>query len=160
VLGDLTPRRALVRELLLAATAIERGDPAAASILGGVLHCARGEGFINTVVTTAPHVTSYLIEHASELDADPFAGQVTAAARQVRAAQPRAFAPGRVLTEPLTAAEQRILELLPGSTYLQMADTLYISRNTVKTHLRSIYHKLGATSRSQAIERALELRLL
>jgi LuxR family maltose regulon positive regulatory protein len=41
-----------------------------------------------------------------------------------------------------------------------MADTLYISRNTVKTHLRSIYHKLGAASRSQAIERALELRLL
>jgi LuxR family maltose regulon positive regulatory protein len=41
-----------------------------------------------------------------------------------------------------------------------MADTLYISRNTVKTHLRSIYQKLGATSRSQAIERAAELRLL
>ena len=85
---------------------------------------------------------------------------MTAAARQVRAAQPRAYQPGRVLAEPLTAAEQRILELLPGSTYLQMADILFISRNTVKTHLRSIYHKLGATSRSQAIERALELRLL
>jgi LuxR family maltose regulon positive regulatory protein len=160
VLGDLTPRRALVRELLLAATAIERGDPAAASILGSVLHSARGEGFINTVVTTAPQATCYLIEHASGLHADPFTDQVTAAARQVRATQPRAFQPGRVLAEPLTAAEQRILELLPGSTYLQMADTLYISRNTVKTHLRSIYHKLGATSRSQAIERALELRLL
>ena len=160
VLSDLTPRRALVRELLLAATAIERGDPPTASILGGVLHSARAEGFINTVVTTAPQVTSYLIEHATGLDADPFTDEVSAAARQVRASQPRAFAPGRVLAEPLTAAEQRILELLPGSTYLQMADTLYISRNTVKTHLRSIYHKLGATSRSQAIERALELRLL
>jgi LuxR family transcriptional regulator, maltose regulon positive regulatory protein len=159
-LGDLTPRRALVRELLLAATAIERGDPAAANILGGALHSARGEGFVNTVVTTAPQVTGYLIDHASAVQADPFAGRLTAAARQVRACQPRAFAPGRVLAEPLTAAEQRILELLPGSTYLQMADTLYISRNTVKTHLRSIYHKLGATSRSQAIERAMELRLL
>jgi LuxR family maltose regulon positive regulatory protein len=160
VLGDLTPRRALVRELLLAATAIERGDPAAASILGSALHSARGEGFINTVVTTAPQVTSYLVEYPGGLHADPFVDQLTAAASQVRATQPRAFAPGRVLAEPLTAAEQRILELLPGSTYLQMADTLYISRNTVKTHLRSIYHKLGATSRSQAIERALELRLL
>jgi LuxR family transcriptional regulator, maltose regulon positive regulatory protein len=159
-LEDLPPRRALVRELLLAATAIERGDPTAASTLGSVLHSARGEGFIGTVITTAPQVTSYLIEHVTELQADPFADQVTAAARQVRASQPSAFQPGHVLAEPLTAAEQRILELLPGFTYLQMADTLYISRNTVKTHLRSIYRKLGVTSRSQAIERALELRLL
>ena len=48
-----------------------------------------------------------------------------------------------MLAEPLTAAEQRILKLLPTSTYLQMAATLYISRNTVKTHLRSIYQKLA-----------------
>jgi LuxR family transcriptional regulator, maltose regulon positive regulatory protein len=41
-----------------------------------------------------------------------------------------------------------------------MADTLYVSRNTVKTHLRSIYQKLCVESRSQAIERAVELRLL
>jgi LuxR family maltose regulon positive regulatory protein len=41
-----------------------------------------------------------------------------------------------------------------------MAATLYISRNTVKTHLRSIYQKLGASSRSEAIERALDLCLL
>jgi LuxR family maltose regulon positive regulatory protein len=41
-----------------------------------------------------------------------------------------------------------------------MADTLYISRNTVKAHLRSVYQKLGVTSRSQAIERAVDLRLL
>jgi LuxR family transcriptional regulator, maltose regulon positive regulatory protein len=41
-----------------------------------------------------------------------------------------------------------------------MAATLYISINTVKTHLRSIYQKLGASSRSEAIQRAVELRLL
>ena len=58
------------------------------------------------------------------------------------------------------AAEQRILTLLPTSTYLQIADTLYISRNTVKTHLRSIYQKLGVASRSEALERAVDLRLL
>ncbi|MGH3170857.1 MAG: helix-turn-helix transcriptional regulator [Trebonia sp.] len=41
-----------------------------------------------------------------------------------------------------------------------MANSLYISRNTVKTHLRSVYQKLGATSRYEAVERAVELHLL
>jgi LuxR family transcriptional regulator, maltose regulon positive regulatory protein len=49
---------------------------------------------------------------------------------------------------------------LPTSTYLQIADTLYISRNTVKTHLRSICRKLGVPSRSPALQRAVNLRLL
>ena len=60
-LGHLTPRRALMRQVLLAAAAIERGDPMAASILGGALQTARRGGFLNTVVTAAPQVTSYLI---------------------------------------------------------------------------------------------------
>ena len=41
-----------------------------------------------------------------------------------------------------------------------MPEILYVSRNTVKTHLRSVYQKLGVESRSQAIERAVELHLL
>ena len=68
--------------------------------------------------------------------------------------------PGRALVEPLTAAEHRVLQLLPTSTYVQIAATLYVSRNTVKTHLHSIYLKLGVTSRAQAIERAADLRIL
>ena len=159
-LTGLPPRQALIRQILLAATSIERADPMAPSTLGSVLHSARGEGFLNTVVTTAPQVTSYLIEHATQLRPDPFVKQLINAAVEVHVGQPDSPRPRRGLAEPLTAAEQRILELLPTSTYLQMADTLAVSRNTVKTHLRSIYQKLGATSRSQAIERAVELRLL
>jgi len=159
-LGELTPRHALVRQVLLAAAAIDRGDPAAAGMLGGALHTARSQGFFNTVITTAPQVTSYLVERAAQMRSDPYTEQLVAAALEVRATEPSIAPSSRVLAEPLTAAEQRVLMLLPTSTYLQIADTLYISRNTVKTHLRSIYQKLGVASRSEALERAVDLRLL
>jgi LuxR family transcriptional regulator, maltose regulon positive regulatory protein len=159
-LGDLTLRQALVRQVLLAGAAIDRGDPAAASLLGSALHTARGQGFLNTVITTAPQVASYVVEHAAHLRPDPFIDKLVAAALEVRAARPGFAQSSRVLVEPLTAAEERVLQLLPTSTYLQIAETLYISRNTVKTHLRSIYQKLGVASRSEALERAVELRLL
>jgi LuxR family maltose regulon positive regulatory protein len=154
------PRLALVREILLAAVAIARGDPAAPGIVGNVIEVARRDGFINTVVTTAPQLTSYLAGNTPQSRPGPFTKQLIAAALDVRATQPEAAQPGHALIEPLTAAEQRILQLLPTSTYLQIAATLYISRNTVKTHLHSIYHKLGVTSRAQAIERAADLRIL
>jgi LuxR family maltose regulon positive regulatory protein len=108
---------------------------------------------------TAPQVTRYLIEHSAPGRPDPFTEQLTAAALEVHAAQPWTANSGRV-PEQLTAAEVRILELLPTSTYLQMAAILYVSRNTVKTHLRSIYQKLGVASRAEAIERAVDLHLL
>ncbi|HEU5386862.1 MAG TPA: LuxR C-terminal-related transcriptional regulator [Streptosporangiaceae bacterium] len=159
-LGDLTPRQALVREVLLAAGAIDRGDPVAASMFGSILHTARSQGFLDTVVTTAPQVTGYLVEHAARLRSDSFVERLVAAALEVRSAQSGPASSGRVHTMPLTAAEQRILTLLPTSTYLQIADTLYVSRNTVKSHLRSIYAKLGVASRAEALERAVDLRLL
>ncbi|HKA98414.1 MAG TPA: LuxR C-terminal-related transcriptional regulator [Streptosporangiaceae bacterium] len=159
-LTDLTPRLALVCEILLAAAAIGRDDPTADGILGGVLETARGGGFLNTIVTTAPQVTGYLIEHAPQARPGPFTEQLIGAALEVRAAQSAASRSRPVLAEPLTAAEMRILKLLPTSTYLQMAATLYVSRNTVKTHLRSIYQKLGVASRSEAIQRAVDLQLL
>jgi hypothetical protein len=54
--SDLTPRQALMLQLLLAAAAIERDDPTAAGLLGSALHRARSHGFLNTVVTIAPQV--------------------------------------------------------------------------------------------------------
>jgi LuxR family maltose regulon positive regulatory protein len=156
----MTLRQALVHQLLIAAAAIERSDPAAAALLGNALHTARSHGYLNTVVTTAPQVAGYIAEHAAQLQDDPFTRQLIGAALEVRAAQAGQAASLAALTEPLTAAEQRILVLLPTSTYLQIADTLYISRNTVKTHLRSIYQKLAVASRAEALSRAADLRLL
>jgi LuxR family maltose regulon positive regulatory protein len=157
---ELTPRRALVRQLLLAATAIGRGDPMTAGILAGALRTARLGGFHNTVVTTAPQVTSYLVEHSAPAHPDPFTERLIGAALEVRAAQPDTRGSRHRTAEPLTAAELRVLKLLPTSTYPQIAAALYISRSTVKTHLQSVYHKLGVASRSEAIERAVDLRLL
>jgi LuxR family maltose regulon positive regulatory protein len=159
-LAGLTLRRALVRQVLLAATAVERADPLAANLIAGVLDAARHGGFLNTVVTTAPQVTGYLAGHPAHLQQDPFTQQLFGAALDVRAVDPDASRPGRGLPEPLTTAELRVLKLLPTSTYPQIAATLYVSHNTVKTHLRSVYQKLGVASRSEAIERAVDLRLL
>jgi LuxR family maltose regulon positive regulatory protein len=159
-LGDLTPRAALVRQILLAAIAIERGDPRAAGIVAGVVQAARHEGFLNTIVTTAPQVTSYLVEHSPYGQPEPFLERLISAALEVRATQPGPSRSGGILPAPLTAAELRVLKLLPTTTCVEMAAALYISRNTVKAHLRSIYQKLGISSRSGAIERAVDLRLL
>ena len=131
-----------------------------AGILGGALQAANEGGFVNTVVTTDPQLASYLIEHSKQLRNDAFMGQLVRAALEVRAAHPDATRSGRLLNKQLTAAELRVLKLLPTSTYPQIAAALYISRSTVKTHLQSVYQKLGAASRSQAIERAVDLRLL
>jgi LuxR family maltose regulon positive regulatory protein len=157
-LGDLTPREALVRQVLLGAAAIERAGPAVAGVVGDMLQAARQGGFLNTVVTTAPQVTRYLVEHSAQMQAVPFLERLIAAALEVRATLPER--PGSGLVAPLSRAELRVLTLLPTASYVQMAATLYISRNTVKTHLQSIYQKLGVSSRSDAIRRAVDLRLL
>jgi LuxR family maltose regulon positive regulatory protein len=43
---------------------------------------------------------------------------------------------------------------------VEIADELYVSVNTVKTHIKSIYRKLSTTRRRDAVRRARELRLL
>jgi ATP/maltotriose-dependent transcriptional regulator MalT len=78
----------------------------------------------------------------------------------VRAAHPDGSRPGSHLARRLTPAELRMLKLLPTSTYLPMAETVHVSRHTVKTHLRSIDQKLGVASRWEAFEQAVDLRLL
>ncbi len=65
------------------------------------------------------------------------------------------------LAEPLTPAERRVLILLPTHlTDAQMAAQLFVSRNTVKTHVKSLYRKLQVSSRADAVARARELGLL
>jgi LuxR family transcriptional regulator, maltose regulon positive regulatory protein len=61
----------------------------------------------------------------------------------------------------LTHGETRVLHYLPTNlSAREIADELYLSVNTIKTYQRHLYQKLGARSRSQAVEQARALGLL
>jgi LuxR family maltose regulon positive regulatory protein len=61
----------------------------------------------------------------------------------------------------LSATELRVLRYLPTNlSRSDIARQLYVSVNTVNTHVRNIYSKLGAGSRTEAVDRARQLRLL
>jgi len=63
--------------------------------------------------------------------------------------------------EALTQSEVAVLRFLPSQmTNQEIAEALFLSINTVKTHLRSVYRKLDVTSRRQAIARGRQLELL
>ena len=65
------------------------------------------------------------------------------------------------LREPLSHAETRVLRYLPTKLSApEIADELYLSINTVKTHMRHLYDKLGAHRRLEAVEQARALGLL
>ena len=65
------------------------------------------------------------------------------------------------LLEPLSDREKAILRYLPTMmSNVEIAAELYLSINTVKTHLRHVYRKLGVSRRRDAVERARQLSLL
>ena len=67
----------------------------------------------------------------------------------------------RDLVEPLSAAELRVLDLLPTNlTTQEIARQLGVSANTVGSHVKAIHRKLRATTRSEVVERASSLGLL
>jgi len=66
-----------------------------------------------------------------------------------------------VVIDELTAREQAVLGLLPtGLSAREIGDELGISRDTVKTHTKRIYQKLGVSSRRDAVARGRDLGLL
>jgi ATP/maltotriose-dependent transcriptional regulator MalT len=63
--------------------------------------------------------------------------------------------------EMLTRGETRVLHYLPTNlSAREIAGELYLSVNTVKTHQRHLYAKLGASSRTEAVDQARALGLL
>jgi LuxR family maltose regulon positive regulatory protein len=73
----------------------------------------------------------------------------------------RGAAPASAPTLALTARELEVLRELPNlNTVDEIAEDLFVSVNTVKTHLRSLYRKLQVGSRRAAVAEARRLGLL
>jgi LuxR family maltose regulon positive regulatory protein len=155
-----TIRSDLELRLLRASVAISQSSPRAPALVRQALAVAGRHGFVQTVLDTAPAVVEHVISHT---DLYPRTRQLTALITAGLGARKRAgpaSRPGK-LADPLTAAEVRVLEKLSERlTYTEIASELYLSLNTVKTHLRHAYMKLGVTSRSSAVKRATSLGIL
>ncbi|MGO9504986.1 MAG: LuxR C-terminal-related transcriptional regulator [Streptosporangiaceae bacterium] len=80
---------------------------------------------------------------------------------KLKAFQPRPQPGPGSADEKLTDRELRVLRLLTGDlSERDIGQQLYVSHNTVHSHVRSIYRKLGVSSRAHAVERTRELRIL
>jgi LuxR family maltose regulon positive regulatory protein len=67
----------------------------------------------------------------------------------------------RALADPLTEREQTVLRYLPSTlSTAEIARELYVTVNTIKSHQRTVYRKLGAGNRRDAVRRARALQLL
>jgi LuxR family maltose regulon positive regulatory protein len=91
-------------------------------------------------------------------DAGLLPGRIETAELALRGRQ---SGPRRPIAGDLSDRELAVVRLLPSDASLrEIASSLYLSLNTVKTHSRSIYRKLGVSTRAEAVQRADELGLL
>ena len=152
-------RRATAHALLLRAEAQERlGDPRGAEAsVEGALELSERDGSIlpfmlvpvrEVLQRIPPHRTAHATLLSTILDV--LAGY-----------SPRSGGHATALREELSEAELRVVRYLPSNLKAhEIAAELFVSTNTVKTHLRHIYAKLDAHSRAEAVARARELGLL
>ena len=113
------------------------------------------------VLTDIAGVRTLLREIDELLRRRPGLGTLPGQAGALRAQLSRQRGPAAPGASALSAAELRVLPLLPTHLPLpQIAAELFLSPHTVRTQAKSIYRKLGAPTRSQAVARARQLGLL
>ncbi|HZB49856.1 MAG TPA: LuxR C-terminal-related transcriptional regulator [Mycobacteriales bacterium] len=155
-----------VEALLLRATyALERGDTAAAaSAADRALRTAAPERLRRPFLEAPPRLRGFLRHHRDLSGRHGWLEEVEPPrpAQPVRVAPPvRKHADRTVLVEPLTEKEHEVLvnlaELLSTE---EIARQMYVSVNTVRTHVRAILRKLAATRRNEAIRHAREIGII
>jgi LuxR family maltose regulon positive regulatory protein len=149
-----------IQALLLKASAEDAlGDAGASSrALEGALDLAEPDGLLLPFLL---HPTPDLLEPHSRLrttHASLISEILNLLAGRAAAARPGDAEP---LIEPLSETELRVLRYLPTNLRAsEIAAELFVSRNTIRTHVRNVYLKLGVHNRAAAVTRARELGLL
>jgi LuxR family maltose regulon positive regulatory protein len=152
-----------VRLLALKALADHlQGDQAAAlRSLKRALALAEPENRVISFVREGAEMEKLIRLAQSRSIAPAFTSRLLAAFAACRGYKPGPVPASEALIEPLSERELEVLQHL--NSYLstpEIADRLVVSANTVRTHIKSIYGKLGVHGRSGAVRRATELGLL
>jgi LuxR family transcriptional regulator, maltose regulon positive regulatory protein len=150
-----------IETLLLDAIARQRlgDDDSAATSVERALRVAEPEGHRQVFWNLGPEARALLMQQRERGTAHP--QLLTELLRRATFAAPPPSSPPVALLAPLSDREQAVLHFLDSDrSTRQIAVELYVSVNTIKSHLRSIYRKLGARGRGDAVGRARHLRLL
>jgi LuxR family maltose regulon positive regulatory protein len=130
----------------------------ALTLLSEALVLAEPEGYVRTFVDKGEPMADLLCQAAARGTAPAYAQRLLDAFSRAPAPPRPAMQP---LIEPLSDREIEVLHLLAQHrTNQEIAQALVISVNTVKTHLKNIYGKLGVHDRREAVAKARELELL
>ncbi len=148
------PRTLIERSGLLALGAADRGDRGGTlTALRDALVATEETGIWAPLLVLAPDLTDLLEARADGLG--PHQGLALELVDRARTS------PAPAYVEPLTERETSVLCHLPTlMSNHEIADVMHVSVNTVKTHLKSLYRKLGVTSRREAVLRGRSLELL
>lgn len=147
-----------IEVLVLLARARRAGHdgPGATAALEEALARAEPEGYVRLFVDEGPAIASLVRSIASRADADDHDRRVLAAVEPAGPVTP----PPTGLVEDLSARELDVLRLLRSDlSGPDIARELFISLNTLRTHTKNIYAKLGVNNRREALRRAAELGL-
>ena len=143
--------------VLQARGAHARGDvPGASAVLERALTLAGPEGYVRVFADAGPPTASLLRRVARQRTSWDYVRRLLAAVNRSEDAPRR-----QGLIEPLSERELEVLRLLSSDLDgPDIARALTVSLNTLRTHTRNIYAKLGVTSRRAAVRQAAELNLL